>query len=271
MGTPPHLGWLKDTGKTLKTVDGRTVELWTLEHVDDPAILSAWAKHFREHYCWDADLTAEITGTGLSKADFLTNLKFPSATKAPGPATRSGDFGEILVADFMEYVCNCWCPRHVRYQGRINPDVPTSGSDVLAFKFETANEISPNDELFIAEAKASLRPTTRNRLQDAIDGSGKDAGRREAFSLAAFKQRLIKVDLTQAGMVERFQNEADRPFKRVSVAATVLDDEVLAKMDLTPTDAAKHFNVTNLRLIVVSGPSLMDLVSALYERAANEA
>ena len=94
---------------------------------------------------------------------------------------------------------------------------------------------------------------------------------REAVSLAALKQRLRKVDLAQAAKVERFQDEADRPFRRLSAAATVQDADVLAKMDLTATDAAQHPNADNLRLIVVSGPSMMDLVTALYDRAANEA
>lgn len=267
---PPHIGWLKDTGETLKTVDGRTVELWTLDHLDDPAVLTPWAKHFREHYCWDTDLAEEVKGTGLSKADFLQNSKFPSAKTRPGPGTRSGDFGEILISDFMEYVAGCWCPRHTRYQGRDNPNVPTSGSDVLAFKFANEAGPSPNDELHIVEVKASLRTTPKNRLQNAIDDSIKDM-MREAVSLAALKQRLRKVDLAQAAKVERFQDEADRPFKRLSAAATVLDADVLAKMDLTATDAGQHPNADNLRLIVVSGPSMMDLVTALYDRAANEA
>ena len=267
---PPHIGWLKNTTRTLQTVDGRTIELWALDHLDDSIILSAWSKHFREHYCWDVDLAEEIKGTGLEKADFLRSTKFPSANKAPGPSTRSGDFGEILIADFMEYICGYWCPRHVRYQGRFNPDVPTPGSDVLAFKFARENRTSPEDELFIIETKASFRATTNNRLQDAVDDSIKDMFR-EAVSLAALKQRLRKIDLADAARVERFQDGADRPFKRVSAAATILDDEVLVTMDLAQTDASHHPNADNLRLIVVSGLSMMDLVTALYERAANEA
>ena len=94
---------------------------------------------------------------------------------------------------------------------------------------------------------------------------------REAVSLAALKQRLRTISLADAAKVERFQDAADRPFKRVSAAATIMDDVVLAKMDLAATDASEHPNADNLRLIVVSGPSMMDLVTALYERAANEA
>lgn len=47
-----HLKWLVDTGQRLTTADGKTVEVWELRHSKDDAVLSAWAKHFRNHYCF---------------------------------------------------------------------------------------------------------------------------------------------------------------------------------------------------------------------------
>ena len=55
---------------------------------------SAWATHYRQHYCRDEDLPDLVADMGLN-AEFLTNIKFPDATLAPGPSTRAGDFGEI--------------------------------------------------------------------------------------------------------------------------------------------------------------------------------
>ena len=57
MPAPGHLNWLVNTGNTITTADGRTVELWELNDADDAAVLSTWAKHFREHYCDDAMLS----------------------------------------------------------------------------------------------------------------------------------------------------------------------------------------------------------------------
>jgi hypothetical protein len=94
---------------------------------------------------------------------------------------------------------------------------------------------------------------------------------REAMSLNAIKQRLLRSSRDDALKVERFQNEGDRPFRRVSGAAAVLEDAVFAKMPVQDANASKHPNVKNLRLIVIKGTSMMDLVSALYDRAANEA
>ena len=53
---PIHLKWLIDTGERLKTADGMVIEVWELRHEKDENILSAWAKHFRSHYCSEANI-----------------------------------------------------------------------------------------------------------------------------------------------------------------------------------------------------------------------
>jgi hypothetical protein len=103
-GRPPHIEWLQNTGERLATVDRRVIELWELCHVDDPVILSAWAAHFRNHYCSDADLPDLVAGTGKAAAEYPVSIKFPDARAAPGPSVRAGDFAEILVADFIEFI-----------------------------------------------------------------------------------------------------------------------------------------------------------------------
>ena len=101
--TPPHLAWLVNSHETIPTADGLVAEVWKLEPENDQAVLSAWAKHFRQHYCEDALLDKLRQGTGLSRAEFLEQVKFPRASEAPGPSVRSGDFAEILIADYVEF------------------------------------------------------------------------------------------------------------------------------------------------------------------------
>ncbi|KAB0265072.1 hypothetical protein FEZ63_20205 [Microvirga brassicacearum] len=268
MTKPTHVTWLNDTGQTAKTADGSVVSIWEFSYKQDDAAMSAWAKHFREHYCRDAELPDLVSGTGKTNAEFLLEMKFPDKAPGLGPATRSGDFGEILVADYLEYILDYWCPREHRYEGRKNPNVSDPGTDIVGFKF--SGKVEPTDELFTMEAKAGLRPSKENRLQTAIDDSGKDL-LRDAATLSAIKQRLLLKDKGEALTVQRFQDPVDRPFTRVSGASAVLDVNVLDKMDIDKSDASKHPNKNNLKLVLIKGTSMMDLVHALYDRAANEA
>jgi hypothetical protein len=269
--TPPHISWLHDTGERETTACGREVEIWELAPEEEAAVLSAWAKHFRQHYISDEDLPAMVEGTGQTHADYLRNTLFPDAAQAPGPSVRSGDFGEILVADYIEYLLGYWTPRTLRYQDRWNRNDSTKGCDIVGFKFAADEPGDPNDEIFVFESKSGMRATDANRLQDAITDSMKDR-LREAMTLNAMKQRmLVRGQHDQVEKVQRFQNEAAQPFRRVNGAAAILDDEVFAETDLTEADASGHPNAANLRLIVIRGPALMNLVHALYERAADEA
>jgi len=268
---PPHVSWLHDTGERLITSCGREIEIWALAPEEDKAILSAWARHFRQHYIYDEDLPAMVEGTGLSNSEYLRTTLFPDASQAPGPSLRSGDFGEILIADYAEYLLGYWCPRALRYQDRWNRNDSTKGCDIIGFKFAADAPHHPDDELFIFESKSGMTKNKANQLQDAITDSIKD-NLREAMTLNAMKQRmLVRGQQDQAEKIRRFQNEAARPFRRINGAAAILDDEVFGATDFAATDASAHPNGGNLRLIVLRGPSLMKLVHALSERAADEA
>ena len=156
MPTPLHLDWLVDTGERLKTADGHDIEVWELQHGDDPAVLSAWAKHFRDHYCDDDMLAKLVEGTGKTNSEYLTERKFPDAKEAPGPSIRSGDFAEIIVADYIEYKLGYWCPRQLRYDQKWNRNESTKGCDVIGFQFVNDSGFDPNDELFLFEFEGSV-------------------------------------------------------------------------------------------------------------------
>lgn len=269
--SPDHVAWLKDTSERQATACGREIEIWEFDPQEDEAILSAWASYFRQHYISDDDLPAMVDGTGMDHAEYLRTIIFPDKSQTPGPSLRSGDFGEILVADYMEFILGYWSPRALRYQDRWNRNDSTKGCDVIGFKFASDQPHHGNDELFIFESKSGMSKTTNNRLQDAIDDSVKDK-LREGMTLNALKQRMrVRGDMDQVERVKRFQNQAERPFRRINGAAAILDDTVFAETDLAVSDASFHPNADLLRLIVIKGPSLMTLVHALYERAADEA
>jgi hypothetical protein len=102
--TSEHTKWLVDTGERLKTADGKEVEVWEFRHEKDEAVLSAWARHFRNHYCFDSEIDYSRRGYKWSRGEYLNTIKFPDPKNAPGPSIRAGDFGEVLVADFLEYL-----------------------------------------------------------------------------------------------------------------------------------------------------------------------
>jgi hypothetical protein len=267
--SPPHIKWLIDTKKRIKTAEGVSIHVWELKHIDDVAVLSAWATHFRNHYCADDMIDALMAEMGLTRAQFLTLHKFPSM-QPPGPSVRAGDFAEILVADFIEYLEGYWCPRE-RFSLKWNQNESTKGSDVIGFGFAKKNGHSPSDEMYVLESKADLTGQGNNRLQTAVDDSAKDPVR-HAASLNALKQRFLeRKDTDSALRVQRFQNPTDNPYKFRSGAVLVCSNGSLDEELIKQTVCANHPNSGNLTLLIVRGETLMDLVHALYLRAANEA
>ena len=77
--------------------NGNTVQVFELEELNDQ-MLQEWSEHFRQTYCPDTKIDILRHGTGLSRKEYLTNYVFPSMGSGFGPATRLGDFTELLIA-----------------------------------------------------------------------------------------------------------------------------------------------------------------------------
>lgn len=272
--TLAHSTWLKKAAKQLETKDGRVVIVYELiVNASDEMGLKAWAKHFREHYCLDSKIDKLLKGTGKSRAEYLRDLVFPDAQDDFGPATRSGDFAEILIADLLESHLGYWVPR-IRYSDKMIRNESPKGADVIGFKFADGGPEKPSekDALVTFESKAQLSgKKAKGRLQDAVNDSMKDEFRL-GESLNAIKRRLIDQDKDEeAERVERFQEGLAIPYVRESGAAAVFCSSVYNVANITGTDCSMHENLDNLMLIVVHAKEFMKLVHALYERAANEA
>lgn len=270
---PSHVTWLKRKAP-LSSADGKPIRVLELsiDSSDDEA-LSAWAAHFRRHYCLDAQIDRLRRGTGLTRAEYLTQLVFPDKTSAFGPATRSGDFAEILVSDLVQFKLGYVVPR-TRYGNKKVRNESSKGTDVVGLRILSGDptKFSKNDSVLTFETKAQLRAKSKsNRLQDAVDDCIRDEYRL-AESLNAMKQRLLDLqDEGQADMVERFQEPLARPFKVSTGAAAIVCTSLFDEALLESTDCSIASGVPDLVLLVVHGPQLMHLVHALYERAASEA
>lgn len=272
---PLHISFLKKSSNILKTLDEKEVEIWELYHKNDNAILSDWAKHFREHYCKDNEIDYLRSGTGKSRKDYLNMIKFPDEKQKPGPSIRAGDFGEILVADLLEFIFNFEVlSRTTRYSNKINRNESPKGSDIIGFRFIDKLNVDPRDELAVFEAKAKFTGSIKgaeNRLQKAIEDSAKDKFR-ISESLNAMKQRFFDKKMTnEIEKIQRFQSEADNPYRTINGAVALVSNHNYSDSIATNADTDKHPLKHNLRLIIIKGKDMMDLVHELYRRAADEA
>ncbi|WP_164520347.1 Hachiman antiphage defense system protein HamA [Specibacter cremeus] len=255
----------------LASADGDAIEVWAIAVPEDAAVLSSWAAQFRQTYCLDEEIDELRDGTGLSRRDYLLQFVFPAENGGTGPATRSGDFAELLISDYVEHILGFWVPRW-KYADKTNPNESIKGVDVVGFLLNDPTQPQPSDQLIAFEVKARLTPTGNgNRLQDAIKDSGLDYTRL-GYTLNKAK-RLLRTRGNPRGMkgVARFQNKADRPFELLFGAAAVLNDAIYNTDMIQASTAAGHPYQSDLQLLVIHGDDLMRLTHALYRRAADEA
>jgi hypothetical protein len=269
--TPDYFRRLSKDEVALTCAAGSNIGVWTLHVPAGCPYLSSWASQFRQHYRLDAELDALISGTGKTKAQYLKEHVFHGGAEPPGPSIRSGDFAELLIADYMQVVHKAWVPRQ-KYSQKVNPNESIKGTDVIGFHILDSSLKSKDDELFIYEVKAQLTDRNySNQLQSAVTDSAKDF-LRSATTLAALKLRLRReFKFGDADKVERFQNPSDNPFTFRSGAAAVLSGKSYNATEIGKTDISRHNNRENLELVVVRGNELMTLVHELYRRAADEA
>lgn len=150
--------------KDINTNEGEVVEVFELlPNIDDEAF-NEWSTFFRQNYCVDDILDLLINGTGMTKQEYLLSQKFPDAKEGFGPGTRSGDFAELLISDYLEFILGYVVHRE-RYKNKFNRSSSAQGTGVIGFKLY-GTKPSSNDEFvtFEVKAQASGRKAT-NRLQ----------------------------------------------------------------------------------------------------------
>ena len=253
--------------ESLYTQDGKEISVLRLEVENEEKVLDEWATHFREQYRYMEDLDFERHGTRRTRQEHLRDYVFPSDSVRPGPSIRVGDFCEILVADYIEFVCNYYVPR-IRYRDKFNRNTSPHGSDVLGFKMR--KKASTKDEALVFEVKGTSSPTGNpkgyKRLQDAIDDSSKDL-LRYSETLNATKMRLYRMGRTEeAERIERFQNKTDIPYILKYGAAAVLTEEKFITSDMINVTTERH--IDNVELIVIYTKDLNSLIDGMYRRAA---
>lgn len=248
----------------IKLANGNTVRVFELEELNDQ-MLQKWACHFRQTYCPDSKIDILRRGTGLSRKDYLTNRVFPDAGQGFGPATRLGDFAELLIADYLTYVQDFYVPKD-RYVAKFNRSTSSQGTDVIGLK-KRLPEDTLEDELIIIEVKAKATNNAPiNRLQEAVDDVQKNEDEKVAVTLNAMKHRALdRDDMEMVCLVERFQNMVDNPFT-IRYGAAAIQDKSLYDRPLVESTSAEDYVKT---LLFINRKQLMNLVNELYEKAAD--
>lgn len=257
--------------KKISSQDGKEIEIWSFCYDESQKdVMSNWAREFRNVYRLDSKLDKLRCKEKLSRKDYLLLRVFPKRTKGLGPSVRAGDFSEILISHFLQYLENYWVPSKIRYENKPVTDCSTPGSDVVAMKFADDSFCNPNDELIVVEAKAGYTDG-ENKLQEAVDDSNKDPRRLGEFLDFAKNRFDLLEDDESFKKIERFQNEVDYPYNKKFGAAAFCDEKLFDEDEISKTDCSGHAKKSKLRLILVKGKDMMKLVHSLYERAADEA
>lgn len=265
---PDHLKGLNLRPSGLKTVEGRTINIWEFSPPTDPALLDSWALHFRRQYCSDQELPELLCGTGMTTEQYLNAYIFPDRTKSPGPSIRSGDFAEFLISDYLEFMLNLWVPRE-KYAEKASNNESVKGVDIIGFHQLDAAIPTARDALYAFEVKASLSGSNYGgQLQNAVNDGSNDQHIRLAVTLNATKRRFLREgEALEVSRISRFQNPADNPYTYLSGAVAVLCNTAFNEEELAKTLANDHSNAAALYLMVVRSDLQMQLVHELYERA----
>ncbi|HEM3636622.1 TPA: DUF1837 domain-containing protein [Streptococcus suis] len=249
------------------TDEGKQIEVFHLDIQDEPEIFEDWAKQFRRNYCSDDELAEMIGIMNISPKEYLKNFKLPSDSGI-GLSTMSGDFGEILVSDYLQYIEEYVVPR-TRYDSKVNKDTSTQGSEVLGYKQDSLNVL--NDEVVVIEVKSSASDSSsskaKNKLQEAINHSDKDF-ERFSTSIVASYLRLKKSNSDQANVVERFLNITDKPFNVIYGAVAVYSNQSYDIDVIKTVVSKKHRDFQKLRLLVIHSDELMKFIRELYSKAS---
>lgn len=259
--------------KELKTSAGENIKVYKLnkETLNDEC-LNEWALGLRSNYVEEQLIDSLIKGTGLTKKEYLETNIFPNPNNSLGAATMSGEFGEILVYDFINYVLTYYVTR-TRYLEKINPDMPISGTDVIGCMINDINHPNIKDNLLVAEVKTRSSISGKkmrledNPLKSAILDSNKDKIRL-AESLNAEKRRLMnRCRYQEAKIVERFQNKTDNPYNLKFLAVAVLDSFFYSEEFILNVINNLENEISNKNILIIHSVELKKFLRDLYMRA----
>lgn len=257
--------------REIRSSQGDIIKIFKLANdLVDEKSLDMWASSLKNNYCEECFLNSLISGTGLTRKEYLENFVFPDPSNPQGAATMSGEFGEILMYDFIYFVLKYYITR-TRYLEKVNRNMPVPGSDVIGYKLDDINNPNYNDQLIVAEVKTSSRRLAQNEVKDRIELAIKHSVKdklRIGESLNAEKRRLLNRSRNnEAKIVERFQNKTDRPFKMKLFAVIVLEEKSYSDEAVLDAVNNQHEKSKETNILIICSKELKTFLRELYRRA----
>lgn len=262
--------------KELKSSSGKKVQIYELKSdIEDADILEQWASSLKDYYIEDSLIYKLREGYNKTRQEYLEEMIFPNYDDKLGAATMSGEFGEILVHDFIKFKLDYYITK-LRYLEKTNPNMPVSGCDVIGYYIESKDPSSPSekDKLFVGEVKTrssvkgNKMTSLKNPLSNAIKVSMKDR-EKISESLNAEKRRLImRNKKDEANIVNRFQNNTDNPYTTEFSAIALFDKKVYSEELILNTINSIEIDKDTINILIIYSKELLKFIRKLYGRAA---
>ncbi len=232
----------------------------------DDDVIADWALHVRRHYIFDEKLASKIQRRSVPVEEHLRTYVIPNVR-----ITMAGDFGEMLVADILEYEEGYRIPRY-KHCDRTDKNQSDRGSDVIGYKVADSKSNSVEDELIVVEVKAQ---TSRGYVKGVVSSAIKDSEKDRVNLCQVDKSRLGMTlnyietrsadygDDVTAEVMRRFSNAAEFPCViRYGIGAIAATDNAHALLE-------KNYQYADFetfhKVLLLGGVDLAKLLTRIYE------
>ncbi len=250
--------------KDITLDNGSVIHCYSIDNNFVEVILNDWALHIRRNYVSD-DALELICGFGVDRYKYLLD-RIPNVINSSLEKfkyrTITGEFAEILVMDFREFVQKEEVFRG-RWEAKSTPTAPIQGCDIVSFIIDSKTK--DKDQLIITESKSQLSSTNYDVLLDAAKDSEKDSTR-IGMTLAFLAELYAnEKDVEQCKKVARFIRKAEEPYIEKFEGSGLTIDSALSEENAK--NALNNYFGSPKNLYFIYGNGLKDLAYDLYERA----
>ena len=266
MNRPEYIKWLiEEAGVVFE--DGIPLNCYKLDYCSDEEVFNDWALHLRRHYTFDEELEESLALHKITAAEYLRKFVIPQKDEGFGPAARSSDITEILIADLFQFVLHYTVPR-CKQHNRSGKTQSEHGTDILAYKFERDDKKpKASDELLAIEVKSGISDDSYNPIGNAVRDSQEYDEHRHALTLDYYRKKLKYMsNYEQSKEIARFQQKTEFPYKTTYVGAGIVSKTDIENSVLIGVTGESLRLRSDNKVFLVHGTKLMELTHEIFER-----